>query len=87
MDTFDIELTAESDDEKYAITIDGAFTDIVKGESYAIDIDKIAVFANDIEVMTMTATIKQGKATEDIELPTDYVNVWEMKESDLKEAY
>ena len=87
VDTFDIELTAESDDEKYAITIDGAFTDIVKGESYAIDIDKIAVFANDIEVMTMTATIKQGKATEDIELPTDYVNVWEMKESDLKEAY
>lgn len=83
-DAFNIELTAEMYDKKYAVTIDGAVTDIVKGESYTVDLDKIAVIKDDTEMLTMTATFKQGKATEDIEIPTDYIDVWEMKESDLQ---
>ncbi len=83
--TFDLQMSIEVPDTSIGIRAEGAFTDIVKGESYTFQLNHGALTMDGEDMLLMTGSIGIEPADNTIEVPENATNVFEMSESDIED--
>lgn len=80
---FDTEIVAAVDGYSYSMEAQGAVLDIVKGESFTVDLSKFKVYENDTELLKITGTISVAPFEGTIEVPRESVDFMGLTEDEL----
>ncbi len=84
---FDYKIAMTADDETMNITVKGALSNVVKGESFKLEIAKLKLEVPDEEPIEFSGYLGISKLTEDIKAPADAKELTEMGEGDLIALY
>ncbi len=82
--SFDMELYADLSDGKMRFTADGAFTDIVKGESYTLRVNNSSLEMDDEELCYLSMALELEPTDENPEIPKDYVDLLDMSAQEIQ---
>ncbi len=72
------------DGESYSIEIKGSFKDIVAGEQFTMDLSKLAVYANDMEMFKVTGEVSIAPFNGEINVPKDHINIFDLSEAEME---
>lgn len=84
---FDGRIELESGDEKYKLSADGSYKDIVEGQSYTLDLDTASLEVDDKALMRIAGTfgIKQGMG--EVEIPQDSIDLMQMDSTSIYQMF
>ena len=84
---FDGRIELESGDEKYKLSADGSYKDIVEGQSYTLDLDTASLEVDDKALMRIAGTfgIKQGMG--EVEIPQDSIELMQMDSTSIYQMF
>ena len=84
---FDGGLELEFGDEKYKLSADGSYKDIVEGESYTLDLDTASFEADDKALLRVAGTFGIEQGMGEVEVPQDCVNFMQMDSTSIYQMF
>lgn len=85
--TFDLKMAFDVPGSSLGINVDGAFTDIVKGESFTLQLDHGEMTIDGEDMLLMRGSVVVEPAENEIEVPDHTIDVFEMSESDVEDLF
>lgn len=82
-DSFDVGVSIVSDGEDITLKADGAFTDVVKGEGYTVELDDLALSFDGEDLLLMTGSVMTEPFDGKIEIPENAVDLFDMTQEDI----
>lgn len=83
--SFDLQMSFDGPDWSLGVRADGAFTDVVKGESCTLQINHGALSIDGEDMLLMTGSIEVEPTDETIEVPENAIDLLKMSERDIEE--
>ena len=82
-DEFSCELSVGDDYDSYAFKVKGGFSDIVKGESFTLELGELSFAENDETVFTMFGSLTMAPFTGSFTEPSDATDFFGMSEEEI----
>ena len=84
---FDGRIELESGDEKYKLSADGSYKDIVEGQSYTLDLDTASLEVDDKALMRIAGTFGIEQGMGEVEIPQDSVDLMQMDSTSIYQMF
>ena len=84
---FDGRIELESGDEKYKLSADGSYKDIVEGQSYTLDLDMASLEVDDKALMRIAGTFGIEQGIGEVEIPQDSVDLMQMDSTSIYQMF
>lgn len=84
---FDGRIELESGDEKYKLSADGSYKDIVEGQSYTLDLDTASLEVDDKALMRIAGTFGIEQGMGEVEIPQDSIDLMQMDSTSIYQMF
>ena len=84
---FDGRIELESGDEKYKLSVDGSYKDIVEGQSYTLDLDTASLEVDDKALMRIAGTFGIEQGMGEVEIPQDSIELMQMDSTSIYQMF
>lgn len=81
---FTMNIGFESEQEELGFAMEGRFADIVKGESFTMELGKFMLDENGDTILKVTGDFEIAPLTEEVKIPSESVDLFGMTETDIQ---